>query len=406
MPSNAIPLLSRLSRLLSFSVCLFVLAAPISAAEKTGGTVRAAGVKAVKTKTAQKTASKRLSVAAKKKAGVITAQKRGKKQSIAAKAVNRNSKTLAKGKHARSRLVAVAPKRELDDTDHVTAAKPSMAQAMGLHAVDDPLNLKSSVALVVDQNSHEVLFGKNTNAVLPIASITKLMTAMVVLDANLPLDDVLEVTEEDRDLEKGTSSRLRFGARLTREEMLLLALMSSENRAASALGRNYPGGRPAFVQAMNRKAASLGMRDTFFVDSNGLSSQNVSSANDLAKMVEAAYKHPLIRQFSTQPDRQVEVAGHMLNFVNTNRLVRGGEWDIGVQKTGYISEAGRCLVMQAHVQGRPVLMVFLDSVGKLTRFADASRVRNWLESSSSHAIRKVSSPQIATPPVLVPGGSM
>ncbi len=258
-------------------------------------------------------------------------------------------------------------------------AAPTLGEAMGLRSTPDALALRSSVALVMDQNTGEVLFQKNSSAVLPIASITKLMTALVVTDAHQPMDELLEVTEEDRDYERNTGSRLRFGTMLTREDLLLLALMSSENRAASALGRNYPGGRPAFVAAMNRKARELGMNDTHYVDSNGLSSSNVSSAQDLAKIVMAAYKVPLIRQFTTTTEHTVNANGRTLHYVNTNRLVRGGEWDIGLQKTGFINEAGRCLVMQANVHGRNVVMVFLDSAGNLTRFADATRVRNWLE---------------------------
>jgi len=258
-------------------------------------------------------------------------------------------------------------------------AKPSLGESMGLRDTEDALALRSSVALVMDQNTNEVLFQKNPTAVLPIASITKLMTALVVMDARLPMDEVLTVTEEDRDTEKHTGSRLRFGAQLTRQEMLLLALMSSENRAASALGRSYPGGLPAFVGAMNRKARELGMSDSHFVDSNGLSSSNVSSAMDLARLVNAAYRNPTIREFSTQPEHEVTVQGRPMHYVSTNRLVRGGNWDIGLQKTGYISEAGQCLVMQTRVNDRNVVMVFLDSVGKLSRFADATRMRNWLE---------------------------
>ena len=257
-------------------------------------------------------------------------------------------------------------------------ASPTLGEAMGLRATPDALALRSSVALVMDQNTGEVLFQKNSAAVLPIASITKLMTALVVTEAHQPMDELLEITDDDRDYERNTGSRLRFGTMLTRED-LLLALMSSETRAASALGRNYPGGRPAFVAAMNRKAHELGMNDTHYVDSNGLSSSNVSSAQDLAKIVVAAYKVPTIRQFTTTTEHTVNANGRSLHYVNTNRLVRGGEWDIGLQKTGFINEAGRCLVMQANVHGRNVVMVFLDSAGNLTRFADATRVRNWLE---------------------------
>ncbi len=264
-------------------------------------------------------------------------------------------------------------------------SRPSLGEALGLRDTDDALSLRSSVALVMDQNSNEVLFQKNAAAVLPIASITKLMTALVVMDARLPMDEVLTITEEDRDTEKHSSSRLRFGTQLTRQELLLLALMSSENRAASALGRHYPGGLPAFVQAMNRKARELGMNDSHFVDSSGLSSSNVSSALDLARLVKAAYRNPTIRAFSTQTEHEVNVLGRTQHYVSTNRLVRGGNWDIGLQKTGFISEAGRCLVMQARVGGRDVVMVFLDSSGNLTRFADANRVRDWLEHSPPSA---------------------
>jgi len=264
-----------------------------------------------------------------------------------------------------------------------TPAKPSFGEAMGLRGTEDALSLRSSVALVMDQGTNEVLFQKNPTAVLPIASITKLMTALVVTDANQPMDEVLTITEEDRDTEKHSGSRLRFGTQLTRQDMLLLALMSSENRAASALGRSYPGGLPAFVEAMNRKARELGMNDSHFVDSNGLSSSNVSSAMDLVRMVNAAYRNPTIREYSTQTETEVNVMGRTQHYVSTNRLVRGGNWDIGLQKTGFITEAGQCLVMQAKVNGRNVVMVFLDSIGKLSRFADATRVRDWLEHLSS-----------------------
>ncbi|SOY58198.1 D-alanyl-D-alanine endopeptidase [Cupriavidus taiwanensis] len=280
-----------------------------------------------------------------------------------------------------------------------TPSKPSLGEAMGLRDTDDALALRSSVALVMDQNSNEVLFQKNASAVLPIASITKLMTALVVMDSRLPMDEVLTITEEDRDTEKHSSSRLRFGTQLTRQELLLLALMSSENRAASALGRHYPGGLPAFVQAMNRKARELGMNDSHFVDSSGLSSSNVSSATDLVRMVNAAYRNPTIREFSTQTEHEVNVLGRTQHYVSTNRLVRGGNWEIGLQKTGFISEAGQCLVMQARVQGRNVVMVFLDSAGKLSRFADANRVKDWLEHSPSSPQRGFpSSPNLTQGP--------
>lgn len=248
-----------------------------------------------------------------------------------------------------------------------------------LHLTHDPLALKSNVALVVDQSTAQVLFEKNGNVPLPIASITKLMTAMVVVESQQPMNEVLEVTAEDVDHERNSGSRLRVGSRMTRGDMLHIALMSSENRAASALGRNYPGGLPAFVAAMNAKAKTLGMNDTRYVDSTGLSSQNVASARDLAKLVVAAYGHPVIREYSTDPEYTVRSQRGSLHYINSNSLVRSSTWDIGLQKTGYITEAGRCLVMQTKIEGRPVVMVFLDSKGKLSRVGDAGRIRKWLE---------------------------
>jgi serine-type D-Ala-D-Ala endopeptidase (penicillin-binding protein 7) len=263
----------------------------------------------------------------------------------------------------------------------VAPAKPSFGELYGLHATADALDLKSSVALVMDQETQEILFAKNSQAVLPIASITKLMTALVVTEAQQPLDETLVVTQDDIDTEKGSHSRLSVGTRLSREEMLHLALMSSENRAANALGRNYPGGLPAFVEAMNAKAQLLGMHDTHYVEPTGLSSKNQSSARDLATLVNAAHQYRIIRELSTSPEYQVEVGHRELTFRNTNGLVRSPSWDIGLQKTGYISEAGRCLVMQAKMAGRQLIMVFLDSAGKYTRIADAERVRHWVNAT-------------------------
>ena len=296
-----------------------------------------------------------------------------------------SSRKVIVSKNGKRKVILVQRQAAPVRAAYTPPSRPSLGEALGLRDTDDALSLRSSVALVMDQNTNEVLFQKNAAAVLPIASITKLMTALVVMDARLPMDEVLTITEEDRDTEKHSSSRLRFGTQLTRQELLLLALMSSENRAASALGRHYPGGLPAFVQAMNRKARELGMNDSHFVDSSGLSSSNVSSALDLARLVKAAYRNPTIRAFSTQTEHEVNVLGRTQHYVSTNRLVRGGNWDIGLQKTGFISEAGRCLVMQARVGGRDVVMVFLDSSGNLTRFADANRVRDWLEHSPPSA---------------------
>src|SRR5687767_11497338 len=261
-------------------------------------------------------------------------------------------------------------------------ARPSFGQLAGLHASPDALDLKSGVALVLDQDTDEVLFSKNSQAVLPIASLTKLMTALVVTEAGQPLDEVLTVTQDDVDTEKHSGSRLRVGTQLTRGEMLHLALMSSENRAANALGRHYPGGADAFVTAMNLKAAELGMADTKYVEPTGLSSRNQSSARDLATLVKAAHAHQIIRDLSTSPEHQVAVGKRQLQFRNTNLLVRNPTWDIGLQKTGYISEAGRCLVMQAEVAGRKLIMVFLDSTGKLSRIGDAERVRKWINETA------------------------
>jgi D-alanyl-D-alanine endopeptidase (penicillin-binding protein 7) len=255
----------------------------------------------------------------------------------------------------------------------------SFGQIEGLHETRDVLALKSSVALVLDQDTSEVLFSKNTQAVLPIASLTKLMTGLIVVEAGLPLDEVMEITDADVDTEKFSRSHLRVGTRLTRGEMLHLALMSSENRAAHALGRYYPGGLDAFVDAMNRKAQALGMKDTSYVEPTGLSSRNQSSAPDLARLVKAASSHALIRELSTSPESRFAVGRRTLQFRNTNGLVRNPAWEIGLQKTGYIVEAGRCLVMQASMAGRKLIMVFLDSTGKNSRIGDAERVRHWIE---------------------------
>jgi D-alanyl-D-alanine endopeptidase (penicillin-binding protein 7) len=243
----------------------------------------------------------------------------------------------------------------------------------------DEVFLRSAVALVQDAASGETLLAKNQSAVLPIASITKLMTAMVVLDAKLNLDQRVAISDEDYDLVKGTRSRLRPGTVLTRDELLMLALMSSENRAAFSLARTYPGGTAAFVAAMNDKARALGMSETRFVDPTGLSSSNVSTAQDLARMVRAAHEYPLIRQYSTRDSATVQVLGRSLDYRNTNGLVRSSHWDIGLSKTGYISEAGRCLVMRVRLASREVIVVLLDSWGKLSRVGDANRIKKWLE---------------------------
>ena len=256
-------------------------------------------------------------------------------------------------------------------------SRPS-AKSATPHDTQSPPLVRSQIALVEDANTSEVLLEKNADKVVPIASITKLMTAMVVLDAKLPLEEVLKISDEDRDTVMRTTSRLNVGWSLTREDMLHLALMSSENRAAAALSRYYPGGRPAFIAAMNAKAGELGMTHTHFVNPNGLTNENISTAYDLVKLVQAAYQYPLIREFSTDPGCEFQIGKVTLSYVNSNRLVGRVDWDIQVQKTGFTNEAGRCLVMRVNLDGRPVIMIFLDAYGKLTRFADARRVRMML----------------------------
>jgi serine-type D-Ala-D-Ala endopeptidase (penicillin-binding protein 7) len=243
--------------------------------------------------------------------------------------------------------------------------------------------LKSSSVLVVDQSDSAVLYSRHPDVVAPIASITKLMTALVVLGAQQPLDEPIQITEADRDLPKSSFSRLTVGTTLTRGDLLHLALMASENRAAHALGSNYPGGIPAMVSAMNAKAAELGMTNTHFVDPTGLSSQNVASPEDLSKLVIAASKNPTIREYSTDKNYAVRVRRHLVEFRNTDNLVANPAWNIIVQKTGYIAEAGKCLVMAAVIEGRSVVIVLLDSFGKYTRVADAQRIKTWMEASNN-----------------------
>lgn len=245
-----------------------------------------------------------------------------------------------------------------------------------------PVPLRSQVALVVDQDTDEVLLQKNPNAVAPIASITKLMTALVTIEADLPLDEELLVTPQDRTADRVRSS-LRPGVRLTRAQALQLALMASENHAAQLLGRTYPGGLEAFIDAMNAKARLLGMHDSHFVDPTGLSPDNRSSPADLVRLVKAAYEYPLIREYSTRNGLALPLGKRVVRYSNTNRLVNNANWEIGLQKTGYIAAAGRCLVMQAVIHGRRVVMVLLDSAGRYSRIGDAQRIRSWLESNAS-----------------------
>ena len=258
----------------------------------------------------------------------------------------------------------------------VAAAKPTLFP-----------KLKSSSVLIVDQSDSTVLYSRRSDVAAPIASITKLMTALVVLDAKQPLDETLAITQDEAALPKSRGSRLSVGTVLTRGDFMHLALMSSENRAAHALGANYPGGVPAIVTAMNAKAAALGMTTAHFVDPTGLSSDNVASPEDLSKLVMAAAQNAHIREYSTDPSYAVRVRRHLVEFHNTDNLVKNPTWNIIVQKTGYIAEAGKCLVMEAVIEGRNVIIVLLDSAGPLTRVADAKRVKTWMESTATERVR-------------------
>jgi D-alanyl-D-alanine endopeptidase (penicillin-binding protein 7) len=274
------------------------------------------------------------------------------------------------------------------------AQAASASKSKHLAQVEDSLpalkgnpGVKSNSVLVIDGSNSSVLYSKRADVAAPIASITKLMTALVVLEGKQPLDETLEVTKEDRSIEKGAFSRLAIGTKLSRGDLMHLALMASENRAAHALGRNYPGGVDAFVRTMNMKAQALGMTHTHFVDPTGLSSENQASPNDLAKLVMAASHEPTIREFSTDTKHAVPIGRKKLEFHNTNILTKNPNWDIVVQKTGYISEAGKCLVMQAMIDGRAIVIVLLDSNGKYTRVADAKRIRKWMEGQQMAAAR-------------------
>ena len=330
-----------------------------------------------------KKAAKKAPVAASsaKPAGKSPARSAGKAtkgKTVAAKSSTRQA--VAGSAKATGKSALVASKPQAKPLRHVSMSE--------LDADPRRLALYSASALVIDQSSGQPLLEKQPDIVVPIASISKLMTAMVVLDAKLDLQEVIAIGEDDVDGLKGTRSRLPVGTTMTREAAMLLALMSSENRAANALGRHYPGGLPAFVQAMNKKAHALGMYHSRFEEPTGLSSNNVSTAHDLARMVAAAARYPEIRQYSTTAEAKVELNGRIRDFHNTNALVRSDNWEIGVSKTGYISEAGRCLVMQARVADKPVVIVLLDSVGKMTRVGDAQRIKRWMESASLAADRR------------------
>jgi D-alanyl-D-alanine endopeptidase (penicillin-binding protein 7) len=273
----------------------------------------------------------------------------------------------------------------------VAADKPAKSRRVAAIADvtrDGEPNLLSTGVFVLDPVSGQTLFAKNADHATPIASITKLMTAMVVVDAKLAMDEAIQLTVEDIDAVKNSRSRLPVGSHFRRDDLLRLALMASDNRAASALGRSYPGGLPAIVAAMNEKAKTLGLTQTHYVDSSGLSPGNVSSPADLGKLVAAASGYPVIREYSTTGAVNVQLpdSNRKLHFVNTNALVRSSDWKIGLSKTGYINEAGKCLVMQAMIANQPVVIVLLDSWGRLTRVADANRIRKWLEKNPSKVV--------------------
>lgn len=273
------------------------------------------------------------------------------------------------------------------DDQAVTAAQSTIATYDNMPAP----RLQSAIAMIYDEQDQRPLYSKNSEHVVPIASITKLMTAMVILDAKLPMDEPISISAEDRDHLKGSHSRMRNGMTLTRGELIRLALMASENRAAAALARTYPGGTPVMLAMMNAKAQELGMTSTRFFDPTGLNSTNVSTAQDLVKMVMAAQGYPDIQRSTTTGSQVVQFDGRRsLHFSNTNPLVRNSEWEIGLSKTGYISEAGRCLVMQAKITNRPVVIVLLDSWGKRTRVGDAVRIKHWMENAVSGNIRHAS----------------
>lgn len=278
------------------------------------------------------------------------------------------------------------PERQLHQLEKIVAAFALLAVLLltvgFAHAQTGKVFLRSNAVLVQDANSGQTILAKNSDSIMPIASITKLMTAMVLLDSGVDMQQRVVVSREDMDRLKGTHSRLRPGSSLTRDDLLLIALMASENRAAAALARTFPGGTEAFVAAMNAKARALGMTDTHYVDPTGLNSDNVSSPRDLARLVRAAAHYPLIREYTTRGRAIVEARGRTLAYHNTNRLVSNPHWDIDLSKTGYISEAGRCLVMQVTVASRELIVVLLDSWGKYSRIGDANRIRRWLESSA------------------------
>ncbi len=364
--------LRRATAALSLGVTLSLVAPP---------SLMAATASVKKKSVAAQKVKAKVQAASKARAGAPHAKRIGKKAVLQANA------SAARPQSGKARRAAVIAAKS------AAVAGGGLAAASAVNAVDyksdaassaDELpRLSANAVFVMDQNSHEVLVSKNDKAVMPIASLTKLMTGLLVADARLSLDEEITITEDDLDIYKGTGSRLSVGTRLTRGEAMHLALMSSENRAAHALGRTYPGGVANFVRLMNAKAVELGMRDTRYVEPTGLSVENRSSARDLALLVAAAYQRPLLREFTTSQSYSVESGRRVLQYHNSNRLTADPKWDIGLQKTGYISEAGRCMVMSAKLAGRQVIMVFLDAADKSARIGDAQRVRRYVESVAS-----------------------
>jgi len=355
-----------------------------SASAPTTAQQKAAQQKSSQPKSAQQKASQ-------KKASTQTAQK---KPASRASASTATPKSASSQKAANKQKQAKNTKRQ--QTARTVANKKARAKKaesnyvsvgsrLGLRSQEAELVLNSSAVLVIDQRTNEVLLEKNPDVALPIASITKLMTALVTLEAGLPMDEEITITQDDARLEKYSASRLKVGSHFSRGELLHLALMSSENRAAQALGRTYPGGLSAFVDQMNSTAKALGMTRSQFVEPTGLSSQNVATPRDLTSLVNAAYQFPLIRQYSTDRGAVVSVGGRQQQFVNTNSLARGEIWDIGVSKTGFIRDAGRCLVMQTTIQNNPVIMIMLDAQATGKRVADAERIRRWLTTQENYA---------------------
>lgn len=336
---------------LGLAICSLALPDASYAAEKSGKTVKV---------------SKKQSKSGKK----VSSKKASKKKAVAKRKSSRKAPRVSRSGQSRNKVAAAPARPYIGPTQIVQIADAS-----------SPLLLESRAALIMDAETGDILYGKNSDRSLPIASITKLMTAMVVLDAQLPMQETITITEAEIDRHKNTSSRLAVGTNMTRQEAMLLALMSSENRAAAALGRTYPGGVAAAVEAMNRKARSLGMEHSFFADTTGLRSENKASPRDLVLMVQAAHQYPAIRQFSTQTEYDLATHGRTLHYRNTNALVKNSDWEIGVSKTGFINEAGKCLVMQAKVNHKPVVIVLMDSWGSYTRIGDANRVKKWLESA-------------------------